>query len=180
MDAWLRSQRASDSAGRAGLTEHGEYRWPVQMVRLIVVITFFLAGAAKLRFGGMDWMFRDGLSNLLMRQHFAWHPPLDAGLWLASHEWLCRLLRVGTVALELAAPLALISRWARALMIPGLLSMQAGILLLMGDNFSQFMALYVFFVPWLWILQRFGAIPRRDSADAGEGRGRTIGSVTIA
>lgn len=180
LDAWLRSKRARDANDRAGLTMHGEYRWPVQMVRLLVAITFFLAGAAKLRFGGMDWMFRDGLSNLLLRQHFAWQPPLDAGVWLASQLWICRLLSVGTVVLELAAPLALISRGARALIIPGLLGMQVGILMLMGDNFTQFMALYVFFVPWLWILQRLGVIRGHDAADTGGGRVRAIGSAAAA
>jgi hypothetical protein len=67
------------------------------------------------------------------------------------YEWIeipCKLLALATVCIEILAPLALFSRRAAMVIIPSLLSMQIGIRLVMGDDFSQFASLYVFWIPW--------------------------------
>ena len=129
----------------------GEYRWPVQIIRIIWVIVFFLAGVAKLRNGGMDWMFSDSMANLILRKQYVWEPPTSMAWYFLSHPWTCAAMSAGAVIIELLAPLVLFSKIARLLIVPAMLGMQIGIRLIMGDDFTQFMAIYLFFVPWLFI-----------------------------
>jgi predicted DCC family thiol-disulfide oxidoreductase YuxK len=53
-----------------------------------------------------------------------------------------------TVVMETAAPLAIFSRWARVVLVPSLFLMQAGIWVLMGIAFREFLVLYLVWVPW--------------------------------
>ncbi len=129
----------------------GEYRWPVQMIRLVLVLVFFLAGVSKLLASGTTWIFSDHLAATLVRAQYTREVALPVGEWIASLPWLASLLAAGALLGELAAPLALFGNWGRRLIIPALFGMQLGIRLVMGDNFSQFMALYIFWIPWLAI-----------------------------
>lgn len=124
----------------------GEYTWPFQAIRLAVVLLFFGSGISKLLVGGWRWMFSDNLYNIVAFCQITRDVPLHLDL---QAIWFYQLLAVGTVLVELAAPLALFNRIARAALIPALLGMQIGIRLVMGDNFTQFMAVYLFWVPWL-------------------------------
>lgn len=145
LDAIRRSVRDKDFKSIASV----EYAWPIHMLRLVWVIIFFLAGLAKLRRSGLEWILTDNMSNLLLRKQVAWEPPTEIGTFIAQYPWLCILLAGGAVAIELGSPLVLFSNIARAIIVPSMLLMQIGILFLMGDDFTQFMSLYVFFVPWI-------------------------------
>ena len=124
------------------------YHWPVRALWILWVIVFVLSGISKLRNGGFGWMLSDNLSNIIVRNQTAWEPMLPFGIQLAEQGWLCKLFAVGTVVFELFAFLVLFSKWFRLLIVPALLSMQVGILLVMSDNFTQFFALYLAFVPF--------------------------------
>tara|TARA_B100001123_G_scaffold449226_1_gene613656 strand:+ start:1943 stop:2236 length:294 start_codon:yes stop_codon:yes gene_type:complete len=52
------------------------------------------------------------------------------------------------VICELATPIALFVKKLRLPVIGFIFLMQIGTLLFMGDGFRQFMALYLFWVPW--------------------------------
>lgn len=146
VDRFLRNLR---SGNREIVEPSGEYRWPIQMIRIVLVLIFFLAGFAKLWSSGLEWITSDHLATTLIRTQYTREVPIPIAEWIASMPWLCRLLAFSAIFWEVAAPVALFSVWARALIIPSLLGMQIGIRLLMGDDFSQFMALYLFWVPWL-------------------------------
>ncbi|HYD84395.1 MAG TPA: hypothetical protein VEA63_10085, partial [Opitutus sp.] len=139
----------------------GEYTWPIQAVRLAVVLLFLGSGISKLVLGGWPWMFSDNLYNIVSYCQLTRDTPLQIDI---QSSLFYRTLAVGTVVIELAAPLALFHRASSTIIIPALLGMQIGIRLIMGDNFTQFMSLYLFWVPWmsLIVLVRRTSLSRND------------------
>lgn len=192
-DAWsldrIRSVGRSRRAGRA--PESGEYRWPVRLVWTLMVLAFLSAGVAKLRKAGLDWALSENLVNLLLSHQHTHAPVNEWGLWVASVPGLPQIIATGSLLLELAAPLALVSRRVRRVVIPGLLSMQVGIWVLMNVYFFEYLLAYLFWVPWTRLGRTFeaaggrlrsalphsilssrrpsGKVPRR-STDRGTGR----------
>jgi hypothetical protein len=150
LDALIR-KRTTGMVARAG----GQYRWPLQLVRLIFVTVFLAAGLSKLRAAGLTWVTSDTLRNYLLENQYvfradaatAWSRPLAD--WLILHPSLCRLLAGLTLTLELGAPAALVSRRARTVLIPALFLFQVGNALLLYQNFFfAYLGLYAFWVPW--------------------------------
>jgi len=125
---------------------------------------FFCAGASKLRTSGLAWIFSDTMAIFLVQAqyHFGNAVPLtDLGLVIARHPWLCHALAAAAIACEVGYPLALVSRWARVVAVPGTLAMQIGIRVLLGPTFLHMMACNVFWVPWERLLR---AAQRRAAA----------------
>ena len=93
--------------------DHARYGWPLHIAALVTVVTYALAGVAKLRIGGAGWL--DGNS---LRNHLAYSatrlrvlggspsplagPMMDVG-------WLFTQVAVATLLLELGAPLVLVA-----------------------------------------------------------------------
>ena len=164
-DAW--SIDALVSVARRGSPERpapsGEYTWPVRFVWVAMSLIFFAAGVAKLRESGLEWIFSDNLAMLLRRQQYGISDgePLTAwGLVVAGYPWLSQALAGVSVAVETLFPLALFSRTARLLLVPGALGLLAGIRVLMGPTFEQFMICFVFWVPWDQVAARLQARQR--------------------
>jgi hypothetical protein len=137
----------------------GEYRWPVRAVWLMFALIFFAAGVAKLRNSGLVWIMSDNLKIMLIQHHYyrsdPYTPLVSWGLEIAQHNWLSRLLAAATVVLEVSYPLALFSSRARWVIVPSVFLMQAGIRILMGPPFTQFLICNLFWVPWDRISHRF-------------------------
>ena len=156
-------RQAARHRGQFRFAPSGEYSWPLHMIRLVWATIFFLAGVAKLRQSGFEWMFTDNMMNLILRKQVNWEPPTELGLFFVKYPWTCVAMSAGAVVIEIAAPLVLISRIARLLIVPSMLGMQIGIRLIMGDDFTQFMSIYLFFVPWAlvgaWTLRSVPAKP---------------------
>ena len=56
--------RRKARAPSAGPTpDHGRYGWPIKLMCWVVVIAYVLAGVAKLKNGGMSWIWGDELRN---------------------------------------------------------------------------------------------------------------------
>ena len=139
IDALLRRRNASPPAAS------GEYTWPFQAIRLAWVCLFFGSGISKLLVGGLDWMFTNNLYNIVVYCALTRDPLLDLNIhWPLFYN----ALAVATVTFEILAPLALLGGRIGGLIVLTLLGMQIGIRLTMGDNFTQFMALYLFWLPW--------------------------------
>ena len=151
LDALWR-RRFATAGKRDCLDLSGEYRWPVRMVWLVMSIIYFASGFAKLRQAGLEWVFSDNISNLLLRHNYVGAPWTTWGLNLAQYSWLCRLLAGFTIVTEVGFPLAMFSRRLRWILLPGAFSMHLGILLLMGPEFWQFLFCYVFWIPWPQVL----------------------------
>ena len=89
------------------------YGWPIRLFCAITVTSYFIAGVAKLRNGGLDWITSDVLRNYIAYDNVRkialgdTHAPL--GGTLVRYGWLFPPLAAGSLALELGAPLALVS-----------------------------------------------------------------------
>ena len=119
------------------------YGWPIALCALVVVITYVIAGIAKLRYGGIDWVLGDSLRNHVAyaaaRNELVGAPvaPLaDPFLDLAVRvEGVWPLLAAGAEALELGAPIALFGGRLRTLWVVAVWAMHVGILLTMRIGF---------------------------------------------
>ncbi|HTL29558.1 MAG TPA: DCC1-like thiol-disulfide oxidoreductase family protein [Tepidisphaeraceae bacterium] len=165
IDSLLRAARRRDTSGAAPPLS-GEYTWPVRCGQLVLSMVFFNAGCTKLIRSGLAWVTSDNMAILLIQHHFSSAPLTDLGLKLAQHPLLCKIMAGGSLATELSFPLALISKWARRIVVPACFMMQVGIGIFMGIYFTQFMVCYLFFVPWpkigRWIVRRNQREPVAD------------------
>ena len=159
LDALIRRTVAGKTANTGG-----QYRWPVQLVRLIFATVFLAAGLAKLRQAGLEWVLSDTLRNYFLENQYVFRSEGAAAWshlladWLIARPGVCRVLAVVVLAVELSAPAALFSRHARRWLIPLLFLFQVGnALLLYQDFFFAYLGLYLFWVSW---------------GEAGQGSGR--------
>jgi hypothetical protein len=143
-----------------------EYTWPIRAACVAYALVFFGAGYAKLSRSGPDWIFSDNMAITLLQSNYhvaAFDPPVTWNAWLARHQWMCQLVALGTVLLELAAPLALFSRRAAWVLVPACTLMLIGIRLLLGPSFFEFMIVTVFWINWEWLARRTSGLARRTS-----------------
>jgi predicted DCC family thiol-disulfide oxidoreductase YuxK len=146
IDAVIRSWRGARVRDRV---MSGEYTWPTRCVWLLTAMVFLAAGIAKLRLSGFSaWAMSDNMANVLLQHKYKSHPPTNWGVWIAQFPILYKTLAALTIIVEVAFPLALISRYARWVFVPSMFLMQVGIGLTMGVWFIQFMFIYLFWVPW--------------------------------
>jgi hypothetical protein len=128
-----------DSRGRATRAADGRYGWPVQLMCVVTVLTYFISGETKLRNAGIDWLSGDNLRNYvaydnLRKAELGDHYSPLAGTVL-SQAWLFTPLAFATLAVELGAPLALLSRGAARTWAAAAWGFHVGILALMAIVF---------------------------------------------
>ncbi len=106
-----------DARGKPRPSAHGRYGWAVRTLGLLTVVTYVLAGVAKLRLGGDGWFSGEVLEaqiaydNLRKIELGSLHSPL--GVALLSVPALFTVLAWLTLLVELGAPAALLGgRWA--------------------------------------------------------------------
>lgn len=145
-DAWSLDARKAP-APAAG----PRYGWPLRLMCGIVVIAYVLAGVAKLRNAGMDWLWGDELRN-----HIALDNARKALLGDIYSPLATPLLHVGglfrvlaciTVLAELAAPLAMIGPRVAGVWAALVMGFHWGVLALMMIMFPYQM-LGVAFLPF--------------------------------
>lgn len=146
LDRLLRSYRAGPPVAASAAS--GEYNWPVKMVWLLSSLVFFAAGVAKLRYSGLEWITSDNMANMLIQHHYKSDPIVGWGKVIANWPLVCKFLAAMTIFVELFFPLAMFNRWARWFFVASMFLMQVGIAVLMGVVFTQFMFVYLFWVPW--------------------------------
>lgn len=111
------------------------YGWPLQLAAIVTVVTYALAGLAKLRYGGLDWMVGDTLRNHVAysatRLDLLGGRPSPLARLLVDHAWLFPPLATITVLIELGAPLALLASRLRRGWVASAWLMHLGIVGLM-------------------------------------------------
>jgi uncharacterized membrane protein YphA (DoxX/SURF4 family) len=144
-DVWsLDARRAvagTDARRAAGpVTAPGSgYGWPIQLMSMLTVVTYVLAGVAKVRHGGVDWVDGDVLRNLVAHDNLRKivlgdvHSPI--GGWLVGHGWVFPPLAALSLAVELGAPLALLRGRFRQVWIVAAWCFHLGVLALMAILF---------------------------------------------
>lgn len=100
-------------------TPRHDYGWALRIMTLVVVIAYVIAGLAKLRNGGFDWLAGDVLRNQVAHDNLRKivlgdvHSPI--GAWLVQFGWLFPPMAVASVLVELGAPVVLLGgRWKTA------------------------------------------------------------------
>ncbi|HJX42474.1 MAG TPA: MFS transporter permease, partial [Geodermatophilus sp.] len=117
-----RDRRSSEAAG-----------WAMAAVFVTVMLTYFLAAWAKMRFGGWDWATGSTITRAVIRRGTAlseW--TLDVPGLLTAGQWLM-------LVVEFAAPLMLLVRSDRARV--------ALVVLLLGFHLMVFGGLRIIFLP---------------------------------
>jgi hypothetical protein len=118
----------------------------------VTVATYLLAGIAKIRLAGFDWLTGDALraqiayDNLRKIELGSLYSPI--GAWLVVHEWPFRVIAWFTLLCELGAPLALLGRSPARVWVAGAFSFHLGVVLLMAIAFPyplSFIAYLSFF-----------------------------------
>ncbi len=111
------------------------YGWPLRLAALVTVTTYVLSGLAKLRIGGLDWVWGDTLRHHIAfsaaRLELFGEASSPLGGAVVAHGWLLRPFAVVAIALELAAPVALLGGRPRTVWVVLTWSMHVAIAALM-------------------------------------------------
>ena len=78
--------------------------WAIRCIQVAVVLTYFLAAFAKLRFGGLAWLNGATLMRAVLRRGTVLAEPLK------DHPGILRVGQWGIVLFELLSPLLLVAR----------------------------------------------------------------------
>lgn len=129
-----------------------EYRWPLQLILLVIVTMYFAAGWNKHARAGWDWAFSDNMLRQMLTHKFTRKPPTDIGVFLSGYPWACQALGLWALVVELAAPLGLLHRRVGYFMVTQLMALQLGIYLTMGVYFGGMIPVFLCQLPWyeLW------------------------------
>lgn len=131
-DAWSLDARRRRGVRRG---RDPDYRGPLVLLCVIVVTSYVIAGVAKLRYGGTDWIAGDTLANHIafsatrLEVLGGWASPLAGPA--VSLSWALPAMAAASVAIELGAPVALLGgRW-RTTWVAAAWAMHAAIAALM-------------------------------------------------
>jgi hypothetical protein len=167
--------------GRGGATNdtpHHDYGWALRLVTLVVVIAYVIAGLAKLRNGGFDWLTGDVLRNQVAHDNLRKillgdvHSPI--GAWLVQFGWLFPPMAILSVLVELGAPVVLLGRRLRYAWVIAAWTFHVGVLALMAILFP-YQLLGIAFAPMLPVerlADRIEARRRPRGAEPPPGRRR--------
>ena len=132
-DAW----RVGGGPGAAGPDER--YGWPLRLMAAITVTTYLIAGLAKLRLGGWAWTDGDALAEQIaidnLRKHLMGAPMSPIAATFLEHTWLMHAMAIGTMVVELGAPIALVHRRAALAWSVAAWGFHVGVLALMAIVF---------------------------------------------
>ena len=157
----------------------GRYGWPLKLMGAVVVAVYLLAGIAKLRNGGFEFLGGETLRNFVAFGNVrkielgSHHSPL--GAWLSGYPAPFVALAGFSLLAELVAPLALFHRRFGVWWSVAIWGFHLGVLALMAIGFF-YQLTFVAFLPFLraeriWerrpfrrLGQRLGGAPRGDGA----------------
>jgi hypothetical protein len=141
-------------------------RGAVLALAILFAASYFFVAAVRI-FKGVDLFTTDSLRNNLAGHwvgtgHFVdgtYRLPGGTPLWDAVPAPVLKLLFAGVTILELVVPLVIVSKWARRLIVPGLLLFHIMNIVLLGIPFIEDMLMLVLFSN-VW----FPALGRRLAA----------------
>lgn len=115
------------------------FGWPVRAMAVATVVGYVVAGVAKVRYGGSEWLVGDvlrhhiafdNLRKVLLGDHHS-----GLGGWVVRFDAVFPPLALATVLVELAAPLALLGGRLRTVWVVGAWGFHVGIVALMAIAF---------------------------------------------
>jgi hypothetical protein len=177
-DAW--SFDASRVAEGERREDEVAYGWPLALAGMIVVLTYVISGFAKLRYGGLQWVFGDTLRNHIAYSTArldlvgATRPPIAE--YIVDRAWIFPPMAATAVVLELAAPIAFVRGRPRDIWVAAAWTMHVSIFATMliafpyplfGVAFAPFYRLErLAQVPMLWYARGRGSERLKHLADS--------------
>jgi hypothetical protein len=167
VDTILRRRRT----GLAGAETSELAIWPLKLTLVLLGLTYFSAGMAKMLHSGVRWMNGYTLQGHTLADALSRGHPF--GVWLAQQHGLAVLLSVFTIVFELFFWVALVvpRRWLPAFLLLALL-FQVGLYVTAGYDFFQHMVLLgllLFFLEPAWWQQRSGVRERTSGSSLESG-----------
>jgi hypothetical protein len=147
-DAWSLDARRREDRGVP--RDSVIYGFPIALAGLVLVITYVIAGVAKLRYGGLDWVFGDTLRNHVAyaaaRLDLLGGSPSPLAGWVVRLDGIWPFVAAATIVIELGAPFALLGGRIRTVWVLATWLMHLGILAFMLIGFA-FPLSFVAFAP---------------------------------
>ncbi len=116
------------------------YGWPIRLLAIVTVVTYFLAGVAKIRLSGWAWVDGTTLANHIAysatRLDLLGEPRPPLSVFVIRQDWLLGPMALGGLGVELLAPLGLLGGWFRRVWVPSVLLFHLGTLTTMFVFFS--------------------------------------------
>jgi hypothetical protein len=121
--------------------------WPLQLIKVSIVLVYFFAGIEKLFTSGFSWV-----SVETFRTYIYLHQA-PVGLLAAKNEWAALFLSTMALVFQLGSILVLFFPRLTTLFIIGGISFHAGTVLLfgIGDYFTPWLFVYIFFINWKFL-----------------------------
>jgi hypothetical protein len=132
-------------------SSHFKYGWPIRLMCWICVFTYFLAGLAKLKNGGLGFIEGESLRNYVALDNVrkielgSLHSPLAA--LVLPFPGLFQALAVVSLVLELAAPLVMLQAKVAKVWSVAMWSFHLGVLALMAILFP-YPVTFIAFAPF--------------------------------
>lgn len=175
-DAWSLDARRAQRRGAAPPSEpDARYGWVLRAMSFVTVITYALAGVAKLKLAGGTWfdgeLLRAQIAYDNLRKIELGTQVSPLGPWLVRHHGVFRGLALMTMLVELGAPLALVRRRIAAAWAVTAWGFHVSVLLLMSISFPYqlcgvaFVSLFRVERGWHWLRGlRRGRGPSKDAS----------------
>ncbi len=133
-----------------------EYHWPLVVLQLFVAEIYLFAGYSKLLLVGPGWISAEN-----QRLWFLYFSQIDQDIvfnglagFFAAHRWLCGLVGVGAIAMDLGFMLVLFWPRSRRVIVPLAVLFHLGILFTDNIFFINLPQLLIF-VNWVWVVERW-------------------------
>ena len=176
-DAWSIDRRRRDEPTPPPSSAYG---WPVRLLCVVTVLTYVVAGWAKLRNSGVDWAFgeilRNHVANDNLRKILLGDSHSPFGAWAVGQPWLFPPLAAVTLVVELGAPVALLGRRWRTGWVAAAWLFHLGIAALMWITFPYPLS-GVAFAPFFRVERAVGrqASPARKASTSARSLVRRMG-----
>jgi hypothetical protein len=134
-DTWSLDARAGRRAAAAAASTTG-YAWAIRVLIALTVVTYVLAGVAKLRLAGTGWLDGEQLRNQIaidnLRKALLGDFTAPLAIPLLEHPSGFTVFSILTLVLELGSPVALLGGRLAKLWAAGAWSFHIGVVLLMN------------------------------------------------
>ena len=142
-DAWSTARRLEEAP------VHWRYGWPVRLICAATTVGYFLAGLAKVAGdAGWNWASGESLRGQIaadaIRKTLLGESATPLAFLLYEHVWLFAIVGAMSLAVELGAPLAMLSRRAGMFWAVNTFMMHWGIFFIMGITFRYQLSGLVF------------------------------------
>lgn len=169
-DCWMAKRKRWLDRGSI----HWKYGWPIMLICLLTVLSYFLAGSAKI-LGELKWEWVDGSAMRsqvavdALRKDLLGKSGTTLFKTIYPYTWLFTILGITTIIAEIGAPLVLLNSKVAKVWAVITWGMHWGIYFLMDIHFPYHLCGFIFlpFFPiekiWFYIHKKLSVLPARPT-----------------